>query len=74
VFAKNPSTISEMINAMHHEGVFVAMIRNQNLAKGRGEAGTEYELEVTYRARPGYSSSESVAEVDATRKESEVPR
>jgi len=74
VFAKNPSTISEMIKAMHQEGVFVAEIRSQNLQKGRGEAGTEYELAVTYRAPAAYSSSESVAEVGATRKESEVPR
>jgi hypothetical protein len=74
VFSKNPSTISEMISAMHQEGVFSAEIRNQNLQKGRGEAGTEYELAVTYRARSAYSSSENVAEVDASRKESEVPR
>jgi hypothetical protein len=74
VFSKNPSTISEMISAMHQEGVFSAEIRNQNLQKGRGESGTEYELAVTYRARSAYSSSENVAEVDASRKESEVPR
>ncbi len=64
VFAKNPSTIDEMIRAMHQEGVFLAQIRNQNLQKGRGEAGTEYELTVIYRARSSYSS-ENVAEVDA---------
>jgi len=73
VFAKSPSTIDEMIRAMHQEGVFVAEIRNQNLQKGRGEAGTEYELAVTYRARSSYSS-ENVAEVDPNRKESEVSR
>ena len=72
VFAKNPSTIDEMIRNMHQEGVFEAEIRNQNLQKGRGEAGTEYELAVTYRARAGYSS-DNVATVDAT-KESEVSR
>ena len=58
---------------MQQEGVFHAEIRNQNLQKGRGEAGTEYELAVIYRARSSYSS-ENVAEVDATRKESEVQR
>ena len=73
VFAKNPTTIDEMIRAMHQEGVFLAQIRNQNLQKGRGESGTEYELAVIYRARSSYSS-ENVAEVDATRKGSEVPR
>ncbi len=72
VFTKNSATLSDMLNAWEGDGVFHAEIRNQNLAKGRGEAGTEYELAVVYRARAGYSS-ENVAEVDATRK-SEVPR
>ena len=72
VFSKNPSTIDEMIRAMYQEGVFFAQIRNQNLQKGRGEAGTEYELFVVYRAKAGYAS-ENVAEVGAT-KESEVQR
>ena len=62
VFAKNPSTISEMIAAMHQEGIFKAELRSQNLQKGRGEAGTEYELYVIYRARSSFPN-ESVAEV-----------
>jgi Tfp pilus assembly protein PilN len=74
VFAKNAATISEMISAMHKEGIFQPELRNQNLQKGRGEIGTEYELSVVYRARPGYAS-ESVAEVgDARSAGSEVPR
>ncbi|HEY4425649.1 MAG TPA: hypothetical protein VGN10_15670 [Pyrinomonadaceae bacterium] len=73
VFATDPSTISQMITDWQQEGVFLAELHNQNLQKGRGEKGTEYELAVTYRARAGYSS-ENVAEVDATRKESEVRR
>ena len=73
LFTKNPSTMSDMLKTWQEDGVFYAEIRNQNLAKGRGEAGTEYELAVTYRARAGYSS-ENVAEVDDTRKGSEVPR
>ena len=75
VFAKNASTISEMISAMHKEGIFQVELRNQNLQKGRGEGGTEYELFVIYRSRPGYSS-ESVAEVEQARNpgSSEVPR
>ena len=64
VFAKDAATISDMISSMHQEGIFEAEIRNQNLQKGRGEAGTEYELLVIYRSRPGYSS-ESVAKVEA---------
>ena len=72
VFAKNATTINEMISAMHQEGIFQLELRNQNLQKGRGESGTEYEFFVIYRARPGYSV-ESVAEVDA-RNKGEAPR
>jgi len=73
VFTKNPSTMSDMLNAWEGDGVFHAEIRTQNLAKGRGEVGTEYELAVVYRSRSSYPS-ENVAEVDAPRKRSEVPR
>ncbi len=70
VFTQNPATMSEMISAMHREGIFQVEVRNQNLQKGRGESGTEYELFVIYRSPSSYS--ENVAEVDASR--SEVPR
>lgn len=73
VFTKNPSTISDMIAAMHEEGVFQLVLRSQNLAKGRGEQGTEYEFDVIYRSRAGYRS-ESVAGVTDPEKSSEAPR
>ena len=73
VFAKDPATISSMISSMHEEGVFEAELRNQNLQKGRGEVGTEYELFVIYRARSSYTS-ESVAEVNQARKGGDTPR
>lgn len=77
VFTKNPATISGMITAMHQEGTFQPEIRAQNLSKGRGEAGTEYELYVVYRPRPGYTQ-ENVAEVaapkDSSKDSSEVSR
>ena len=73
VFTKNSATISEMITSMHQDGIFEAELRNQNLQKGRGEAGTEYELSVIYRARPGYSA-ESVAEADPQRNGGDTPR
>ena len=73
LFTKNPTTMSDLLKTWQQDGVFYAEIHNQNLAKGRGEAGTEYELAVVYRARAGYSS-ENVTEVDATKKESEVRR
>lgn len=73
VFTKSPSTIIEMISAMHREGVFQVEVRTQTLQKGRGESGTEYELAVVYRARQSFSR-DSVAEVDQTRKGGEVQR
>ena len=64
VFAKNATTITDMISAMHEEGVFLPELRSQTLQKGRGEAGTEYELYVVYRPRATYSNaSDSVAEM-----------
>jgi len=63
VFAKDAATISDMISSMHDEGIFEAEIRNQNLQKGRGEAGTEYELFVVYRPRSTYSS-DSLAKIE----------
>lgn len=73
VVSKDPATVNAMISSMHDDGVFNAEIRNQNLLKGRGEVGTEYELFVIYRARSGYAS-ENVAEVDQTKKGGDVPR
>jgi hypothetical protein len=61
VFTKSPATINDMIAAMHKEGVFQLELRNQNLQKGRGESGTEYEFSVIYRARSSYVTP-SVAE------------
>jgi Tfp pilus assembly protein PilN len=73
VFTKNPSTISDMITAMHREGIFQLELKNQNLQKGRGESGTEYEFNVIYRSRAGYAV-DSVAEIDGARNKGEVPR
>jgi hypothetical protein len=73
VFAKSPSTISEMISSMHQEGIFQLELRSQILQKGRGESGSEYEFFVIYRSRPGYAA-ESVAEVDGSRNTGEVQR
>jgi Tfp pilus assembly protein PilN len=62
VFSKTADTVIEMIAAMNHEGVFHAYLQSQNLQKGRGEGGTEYELKVVYKPRAGYAN-ESIAEV-----------
>ncbi|HEY2963145.1 MAG TPA: hypothetical protein VGJ37_12055 [Pyrinomonadaceae bacterium] len=73
VFAKNPSTITDMISTMHEQGIFQAELRGQNLQKGRGEIGTEYELYVIYRSRTSFTN-EGVAELTATANGSEVAR
>jgi len=73
VFSKTPATISEMISAMDREGIFHADLRTQNLQKGRGESGTEYELDVLYRPRAGVAS-QSVAEVKDQPRSNEVPK
>ena len=73
VFSQDPAVVNAMISSMHDEGIFNAEIRTQNLQKGRGETGTEYELFVIYRARSGYAS-ENVAKVDPAGKGGDVPR
>lgn len=62
VFAKSSTSVTEMIAEMDRAGIFRAELRAQNLQKGRGESGTEYELVVVYRPRHGYAS-ENVATV-----------
>jgi len=73
VFAKTPTTITEMISSMDRAGVFHAELRSQNLQKGRGESGTEYELYVVYRPRAGFTS-DSLASVQDQTKPSEEPK
>ena len=62
VFSKTSTTVLDMIAEMDREGIFHADLTTQNLQKGRGESGTEYELKVVYRPRSGFAS-ESLAEV-----------
>ena len=53
VIAKTPATITDMIAEMDRVGIFQAELRSQNLQRGRGESGTEYELSVLYQPRSG---------------------
>lgn len=75
VVSKAPSTITEMIADMDRAGIFQAELRSQNLQKGRGETGTEYELSVLYRPRPGSAISDNrtaaVASAESTASPSE---
>ncbi len=66
VLAKTPTTITEMISSMDRAGVFHAELRSQNLQKGRGESGTEYELYVVYSPRGGFASDSLASAQDQT--------
>jgi Tfp pilus assembly protein PilN len=68
VVAKTPATVTEMIAQMHRAGVFQAELRSQNLQRGRGESGAEYELYVVYRPRAG-SPVETAAVASAAQSE-----
>lgn len=63
VVSKTPTTITEMIAEMERSGIFQPELRSQNLQKGRGESGTEYELYVRYRPRAGYVSDSKTADI-----------
>ena len=56
---KTPSSITDMIAEMNRVGTFQAEVRSQNLQKGRGESGTEFELSVIYRPRAGVASDDN---------------
>jgi Tfp pilus assembly protein PilN len=51
IASKNPATITELIEEMERQGVFHAVLRSQNLQRGREGGGAEYEMEVTYTPR-----------------------
>jgi Tfp pilus assembly protein PilN len=55
VVSKSYSTIDAMITSMDQQGIFRAELRNQNLQKGKGESGTEYDLMVHYTPKAGYT-------------------
>ena len=59
VVAKSPAIITDMLSDMDRAGIFQAELRSQNLQRGRGESGTEYELYVVYRPRPGSPTGSS---------------
>jgi Tfp pilus assembly protein PilN len=72
VVAKNPATVTEMIAEMDRAGVFRAELRAQNLQRGKGESGAEYELYVVYRPRAG-TPSDTIASASGLLTGSDVP-
>jgi Tfp pilus assembly protein PilN len=59
VVAKTPNVVTNMIADMEKAGMMQAELRSQNLQRGRGETGAEYELFVIYRPRAGAPSSQA---------------
>ena len=73
VVAKSPATITEMIAEMDRAGIFHAELRAQNLQRGRGESGAEYELYVVYRPRAG-SPADTVALVSPASLQNDIAK
>ena len=59
VVAKTPTVVTDMIAGMDRVGIFQSELRSQNLQRGRGESGAEYELYVVYRPRAGAPVADS---------------
>jgi Tfp pilus assembly protein PilN len=53
VVSKSASIVTQMMEDMHREGIFDAQLVSQNLQRGRGESGEEYEMSVHYTPRLG---------------------
>ena len=54
-----------MIAQMDRDGIFHAELRAQNLQRGRGESGAEYELSVIYRPRAGAPTERVLQRLDS---------
>lgn len=57
VFAKTPAAVTDMMTIMNKGGIFEAELRAQNLQKGRGESGSEYELNLQYTPPASFTSA-----------------
>ena len=74
VASKSPTTVTEMIQQMESEGIFQAELVSQNPQRGKGEAGSEYELNVHYVPRAGFAVEPSSKRVVDTAGEGGKPR
>lgn len=68
VASKTPTNVTEMIQEMASQGIFSAVLVSQNPQRGRGETGSEYELNVHYVPRAGFAiePSENKPPVDTS--------
>jgi Tfp pilus assembly protein PilN len=65
VVAKTPTVVTDMIADMDRAGIFHSELRAQNLQRGRGESGAEYELAVIYRPRAGAATEPTALAANA---------
>src|SRR5207248_3046704 len=61
VASKSPANVTQMLEDMESEGVFRAELVAQNPQRGRGEVGSEYELNVHYLPRRGFAIDPSAS-------------
>ena len=59
--SKTPANVTQMIEDMQSQGVFQAELISQNPQRGRGEVGSEYELNVHYVPRAGFAIEPSAS-------------
>ena len=59
VASKSPSDVTQMIEDMESQGIFHAALVAQNPQRGKGETGSEFELNVQYVPRAGYATEPS---------------
>ena len=55
VSSKAASNVTDMIEEMESQGIFHAELMSQNPQRGKGETGSEYDLNVHYTPRNGYA-------------------
>ncbi len=67
VVAKSPNIVTDMIANMDKQAIFKAELNNQNLQKGKGESGSEYELKVQYTPSSGFASVDQPARASVDR-------
>jgi Tfp pilus assembly protein PilN len=69
VASKAPTNVTEMIQEMESQGIFSAVLIAQNPQRGKGETGSEYELNVHYVPRAGFAiePADTKAPVDTAR-------
>ena len=69
VASKTPTNVTDMIQEMQSQGIFSAVLVSQNPQRGKGETGSEYELNVHYVPRAGFAiePSDTKPPVDTTK-------